>query len=152
MTQQGEVHSGTGERQQPSQVRLDYVSELFFSMLDDINNLLRLYFTLSTGAIVLFITVLAQLKASRLVLAPLVVSTFLFGAEALLCLRLLSHIITVRQTFAQAAVKNMPSEELKKQLDVWTPKVNKTGKRTERIFMAGIIFAALFVLALFLAR
>lgn len=142
----------TAESQQLSHVELDYVSKLFFSMLDDINNLLRLYFTLSTGAIVLFITVLAQLRASRIVLAPLVVSTFLFGLEALLCLRLLSHIITLRQTFAQAAMQKLPGEELKKKLDVWIPNVNKTGKWTERIFMASIIFAALFVLALLVVR
>jgi hypothetical protein len=70
--------------------------------LDETGGILKLYFTLSTGAVVLFTNLLVQSHVSSLVSAPLALSIFAFGGEAVLCLRILSALVQYRTIFGNA--------------------------------------------------
>ncbi len=55
-------------QEQPSSPKIELIMRMFMSVLDEGSGILKLYFTLSTGPVVLFVNVLVISRAPRLVL------------------------------------------------------------------------------------
>ena len=58
--------------------------KLLISVLDESASLLKLYFGLDTGAVVLFVKVITDAQLPTIVLTALAISTLLFGISALM--------------------------------------------------------------------
>ncbi len=138
------------EEQQP--YRAEFAMRLLMSTLDEASGTLKLYFTLSTGGVVLFVNLLAASRASRLVLIPLALSIFAFGLAAALCLRVLLALTKPRSLLGDALATGASESELKAKLDAWGAESKKPAKWMERPFWAGMVFAAIFVIAVIVVR
>jgi|SRR5882762_1947875 len=135
--------------QQPSQPNVELGFRLLTSALDEAAGLFKLYFTLSTGAVVLFINLLVQSHASKLVAAPLALSIVAFGAEAAICLRLLSALLNFRVILGGGFTTGASPESVQQKMDEWRKRSMKQGRWLERFFWIGMAFALLFVAAIF---
>jgi len=113
------------QEQQTYQPNVEIATRLFMSVLDESGSVLKLHFTLSTGAVVLFVNVLAASHAGRLVLVPLVLSIYAFGIAALLYLGLLWSLVSFRKILTDAVLKGITAQAVKQQLDNGTPKLRK---------------------------
>src|SRR5438034_5585856 len=129
------------QEQQLSQPNAEFAFRLLTSALDEFAGLLKLYFTLSTGAVVLFINLLAQSHTSKLVASPLALSIMAFGAEATVCLRFLFVLLNYRTILANAITTGASPDTVKQKLDVWGKRAKKQGRLLEGLFWAGMIFA-----------
>src|SRR5437660_12222884 len=101
------------EEQQLYQLDPDLAFRLLTSALDESTGLLKLYFTLSTGAVVLFINLLVQSHTSKFVATPLALSIVSFGAEAAVCLRFLLVLLNYRVILADAITTGASTETVK---------------------------------------
>jgi hypothetical protein len=127
--------------------------EVWQKAVDDATGGLKLYFGLSTGAVVLFVNLLARVELSRVVLAPLAASILCFGFAAAWCLRVLMALSRVRIIMVQAILsQNETAESIQKRVKDWEKKAQKPAKWMERLFWAGMAFAAIFVVAVLVAR
>lgn len=138
------------EEQEPN--RAELVTQMFSSVLTEASGTLKLYFTLSTGAVVVFVNLLATSHAPRLVLVPLSLSILAFGLAAVFCLHVLSGLMHFRLLITGAVITRPPLSDFKTQIDAWTGTVRKQAKRMERLFWAGMAFAAIFVTTLVAVR
>jgi len=140
------------QEQQPYQPNVELVFRLLTSALDEGAGVLKLYFTLSTGAVVLFTNLLVQSRTSKLVAAPLAVSIVAFGVEAAICLRLLMALVKVRSILADGIATGAPPETVKKKMDGWNKRAKKQGRLLEWFFWTGMAFALIFVASVLWAR
>jgi len=138
------------EQQQPH--KAEFATRLFMSVLDEASGTLKLYFTLSTGAVVLFVNLLVASHMPRLVLIPLALSIFAFGLAATFCLRVLLALTKPRSLMIHALGTGASESDLKTQLDAWSREAAKQAKWMERLFWAGMVFAAIFVVAVIVVR
>ncbi len=132
--------------------RVEVATRMLMSALDEASGALKLYFTLSTGAVVLFANLLAASHARRLVLIPLALSIFSFGLAAIFSLRLVLALANWRMVMTGALTTGASESELKAKLDAWGSAARKQGKRMELLFRAGMAFAAVFVVAVVAVR
>jgi len=120
------------------------------SVLDESTGLLKLYFGLQTGAVVLFVKVLTDVRSPTPVRVALAISIFLFGASALTCLNLLGGLVEVRAKMVRALVdeKKTWSEVFDVQIKEWQTKMAKTGRVMEWLFRLALLFAGIFVVGI----
>jgi len=140
------------QEQQTYQPNVEIATRLFMSVLDESGSVLKLHFTLSTGAVVLFVNVLAASHAGRLVLVPLVLSIYAFGIAALLYLGLLWSLVSFRKILTDAVLKGITAQAVKQQLDKWDTETEEKAKWAKRMFAAGMVLAGIFVIAIFVVR
>ncbi len=138
-------------QEQPS-YQVEVATRMFMSVLDEGSGVLKLYFTLSTGAVVLFVNLLATSHARRLVLIPLALSICWFGLAAAFCLRLLLALVNFRLLMTNALTTGASVSELKTSLDAWSSNARKQRKRMELLFWAGMAFTVIFVVAVVAVR
>ncbi len=138
------------QEQQPYQP--EFATRLLTSFMEEVSGTLKLYFTLSTGAVVLFVNLLAGSHAPRLALIPLALSIFAFGLAAVFCLRLLLALTKPRSLMLDALASGASESELKTKLDAWSAKTKKPAKWMEWLFLAGMAFAAIFVVVIVVVR
>lgn len=130
----------------------DLVIRLLSAVLDGADGTLKLYLTVSTGAVVLFTNLLANSRGPRPILAILVLSTFAFGGSALVCLRLLLGLVKLRTILAEAFLTGMTLEAAEGKIRQWKKQMQRPAKWTEGLFYAGVGLAAIFVAAIVAAR
>jgi hypothetical protein len=125
--------------------------QLMESTIAEATQLLKLYFGLQTGAVVLLLKVMTDVHARFVVRAPLAISVLLFGASAIICLKLLETFAEIRSAMLQAWANEanwavMFESKMKEIKD----KTRTRGKVMDWLFRFAIIFASLFVLAMLL--
>jgi hypothetical protein len=127
---------------------------LLISLLDEATGLLKLYLGLETGAVVLFVKVLTDVHAPTLVLLALAISIFFFGLAALICLRLLMGVISIRGKMATTITSTDPNWQNVFDLEVknWQTEMKRAGSRMEWLFRLAILFASVFVVGVLLTR
>jgi hypothetical protein len=130
----------------------ELATQLLSSILDGADGTIRLYFTVSTGAVVLFTNLIANAHGAKPVLAILVLSTFAFGGSALFCLRVLLGLVKLRTILAEGIMTSMSLEAVEVKVKEWTEASKKLGKWTEGLFHAGVVLAAIFITVLVFAR
>ena len=140
------------EKEQASHPNPEIVTRLMTSVLDESAGTLKLYFTVSTGALVLFTNLLAGSHAPRPILAALAFSIFSFGASALFCLRLLLGVLKLRVMFVEAISVGESTQSMEGKIRVWSGEMKKYGKRMEWLFYIGVASAAVFVAAIVAVR
>jgi hypothetical protein len=140
------------QEQQAHKPNAELVSRMNMSALDEASGVLKLYFTLSTGAVVLFTNLLVQSHVSRFLAIPLALSIFAFGGEAALSLRLLLGLAGYRLILGNAFATGIAVEALQKQVDDWAKRHTKQAKWLERLFWAGMAFAVIFVALIVFVR
>src|SRR5260370_37949760 len=116
---------------------------MLLSVLDNSASLLKLYFGLQTGAIVLFVKVLTDVRAPTLVLTTLAISIFLFGVSALICLSLLIGLLEMRANMVSALVDDRLNwhEAFDAKMREWQQKMARAGKAMAWMFRLAILFA-----------
>jgi len=117
------------------------------SVLDNSDSLLKLYFGVQTGAVVLFVKVLTDVRAPTIVLMALATSIFLFGVSALICLSLLIGILQMRANMASALVDERQDwhTAFDTKMKDWQRDMARAGKAMEWLFRLAILFAGIFV-------
>lgn len=127
---------------------------MLLSVLDKSDSLLKLYFGVQTGAIVLFVKVLTDARAPTLVLMTLAISIFLFGVSALICLSLLIGLLEIRGKMASALVDDRPDwyAAFDAKMKEWQRKMARAGKAMEWLFRLAILFAGIFVVGVLATR
>ncbi|HXW55524.1 MAG TPA: hypothetical protein VEJ67_07240 [Candidatus Cybelea sp.] len=122
-------------------------------VLDDTSGVLKLYFTLSTGAVVLFINLLAQIRTGKIALTlPLALSIFSFGGASVLCFRVLWGLVRYRQILVHAIATEQTPDSVKKAMDAWNKRATRHLIWLQVLFLAGMVFGGLFVVAILCAR
>jgi hypothetical protein len=134
------------------QLNREIVLRLYTPVLDEMSGLLKFYFTLSTGAVVLFTNLFVQSHSPRLVSVPLVLSILAFGTEAAFCLRLLLSLASFRLILTSAVLIGEATETAEGRIDAWRKRAMKQGQWLERLFWVGMALAGIFVVAVFLGR
>lgn len=121
--------------------------KLLVSVLDETASLLKLYLGLDTGAVVLFVKVLTDVRSPTIVLTALAISTFLFGFSALMCLKLLIGILQIRARMVTEIVNTTPNwqQQLDTDIKKWQTDMKNAGKKMEWLFGLAILFAGIFV-------
>jgi hypothetical protein len=127
---------------------------MLLSVLDNSDSLLKLYFGVQTGAIVLFVKVLTDVRAPILVLMTLATSIFLFSVSALICLSLLIGLLEMRANMASALVDDRQDwhTSFDAKLKEWQRKMARAGKTMEWLFGLAILFAGIFVVGVLAVR
>jgi len=127
---------------------------MLLSVLDGSDSLLKLYFGVQTGAIILFVKVLTDVHAPTLVLMTLAASIFLFGVSALICLSLLIGLLEMRANMASALVDDRLDwhKAFDAKLKEWQRKMARAGKAMEWLFRLAILFAGIFVVGVLATR
>jgi hypothetical protein len=127
---------------------------MLLSVLDNSNSLLKLYFGVQTGAVVLFVKVLTDVRAPTLVLMSLATSIFLFGVSALICLSLLIGLLEMRANMATALVDDGLDWHVAfdAKMKEWQRKMARAGKAMEWLFRLAILFAGIFVVSVLATR
>lgn len=122
----------------------ELILRVVLSLLDEMSATLKLYFGLSTGAVVLSVNLLAGSHAPRLVRIPLALSIFAFGFAATRCLRVLLSLVGFRMLMARAAsaAPDNALVEAEKQIADWAATARKQAKWMERLFWEVMPFAA----------
>jgi hypothetical protein len=128
--------------------------DLLISLLDEATGLLKLYLGLETGAVVLFVKVLTDVRSPTLVLSALAVSIFFFGLSALICLRLLMGVISFRGNMAVTITSTVPNwqQVFDSQIKNWQKDMKRAGNWMEWMFRLGILFAGIFVVGVLVTR
>jgi len=145
--------SGSSERISQRD-RAMFGNDLLTSVLDEATGLLKLYFGLQTGAVVLFVKVLTDVCVPTHVLAALATSIILFGASALVSLKLLQGMVEIRAKMLRSWAdegKNW-SELFDAETREWQGAMGKAGKVMEWSFRLAILFAVIFVLGVLRTR
>jgi cytochrome b subunit of formate dehydrogenase len=133
------------EQQQPN--RGEFVVRFGVSALDETGGVLKLYFTLTTGAVILFVCLLAAAESPRIVLLPLAVSVIAFAIAATHCLHVLIALIDFRILVLGAVASDASESEVERKITDWSAEAGKVAKQMERLFRVGLVFAAIFVIA-----
>ena len=122
------------------------------STLDEATGLLKLYLGLETGAVVVLVKVLTDVHSPILVISALAVSIFLFGLSALICLKLVMGVASVRGKMASTILSADPNwqQTLDSWLKNWQKEVKRAGSWMEWLFRIAILFAGLFVVGFLL--
>lgn len=120
--------------------------------LNDMSGNLKLYISLNTGAVVLLVDLLSASHAPRLVLVPLALSIFAFGWSAVLCLQLLFLLMKPRSMLLEAIATGAPVSELEAKIDAWRKETMEPAKWVQGLFLAGMGFAAIYVVAVIAIR
>jgi len=128
--------------------------KLLISLLDETTGLLKLYLGLETGAVVLFVKVLTDVHTPTLVLSALAVSIVFFGLSALICLRLLMGVISMRGNMAVTITSTDPNwqQVFDSQVKNWQNEMKRAGSWMEWLFRLAILFAAIFVVGVLVTR
>ena len=128
--------------------------KLLISLLKEYTGVLKLYFGLETGAVVLFAKVLTDVRSPTPVLAALVASILLFGSSAIVSLKLLQGVVELRAKMLNAWGDTRKNwfEVLTADLKAWEEKTVKTGRVMDWLFRLAIIFASIFVVAVLFTR
>jgi hypothetical protein len=128
--------------------------KLLISLLDESTGLLKLYLGLETGAVVLFVKVLTDVHAPTLVLLALAVSIFFFGLSALICLRLLMGVISMRGKMAATITSTDPNWQkvFDSEVKNWQKDMGRAGGLMEWLFRLAILFASIFVVGVLVTR
>jgi hypothetical protein len=126
---------------------------LLTAALDEATGLLKLQLGLQTGAVVLFVKVLTDVCAPKLVLAALAVSALLFGASALWCLDQLIGLVELRAKMLTHWVddKSRPTM-FEAEFKTWQAKMGTSGKLMYRSFLLAILFAVIFIVGVLVTR
>lgn len=141
------------QQQQQQPQRAELAARALMSFMGEVSGTLKLYFTLSTGAVVLFVNLLAASHAPRFVLIPLALSILAFGLAAAFCLRVLLALTEPWSLLIDALASGASESDLKTKLDAWSAQaVKPPAKRMERLFWTGMVFAAIFVVAVIVVR
>jgi inner membrane protein involved in colicin E2 resistance len=121
--------------------------------LDGATGALKLYFSLSTGAVVLFANHLARAHFLWPVLVPLAASILCFGFTASwrLCLLLASGNVRIIMGRGIADEK-APMENVRKGVRAWQKEARERAKWMGLLFWAGMAFAAIFVVVVVVVR
>lgn len=127
---------------------------MLLSVLDGSNSLLKLYFGVQTGAVVLFVKILTDVHAPTLVLTTLATSIFFFGVSALICLNLLIGLLEMRANMASALVDDRLDwhRAFDAKVREWQRKMARAGKAMEWLFRLAILFAGIFVVGVLATR
>jgi hypothetical protein len=139
------------QEQRPSGQNTEIGFRLLTSGLDELAGVMKLYFTLCTGAVVLFINLLVQSRTSKLVAAPLALSIVVFSAEAAICLRLLLGLMSFRLILADA-ITTGALPEMHQKLEAWLKELKRPAHLLEGLFWTGMAFALIFVVAIVFGR
>jgi hypothetical protein len=125
--------------------------DVYLSLLTESASVLKLYFGLQTGAIVLFIRTLVDARMEKIALSALAISIILFAASALVSLSMLIGLLSMRGNMVGALVERVPDEPaFAAKVKQWQDKMGKQGKTMEWLFRLAILFAAIFVIAVLL--
>lgn len=128
--------------------------DLLLAPVHEMASFYRLLLGLSTGAVVVFVNLLSGIQTRRWITLLLVLAIICFGAAAALCLRLLMHLVEVHSVVAEWIQK--PIEERQNvepfQLQVLLHKSEGMADALGLIFVAGVAFSAIFVIALWMVR
>ena len=121
--------------------------KLAVSTLDQATGLLKLYLGLETGAVVVLVKVLTDVRPPTLVLSALAVSIFLFGLSALICLKLVMGVASFRGKMASTILSADPNwqQAFDSQVRSWQTEMKRAGNWMEWLFRLAILFAGLFV-------
>jgi hypothetical protein len=127
---------------------------MLISLLDESTSLLKLYFGLQTGALVLFVKTLTEVHSPTFVLMPLAVSIFLFGLAALTCLKLLLGLVVMRRNMVTALVDTDQDwqQTFGSQIKEWQEEMRKKGNLMEWLFGLAVLFAGVFVIGVLITR
>ncbi len=127
---------------------------LAVSTLDEATGLLKLYLGLETGAVVVLIKVLTDVRSPTLVLVTLAVSISLFGLSALLCLKLIMGVASMRGKMASTILSADPNwqQAFDSQVKNWQKEMKRAGNWMEWLFRFAILFAGIFVVGFLLTR
>lgn len=132
--------------------KIETVTPASLALLDAHNGLLKVYITLCTGAVVLFVNAIFVAHVSLWALLLLAGSTFSFGLTALLCLSLMGETIKFRTELVQTARTGATASDFNKRIDDWTRHITGIAKPIVWLFGLGIIFAAASITAVCLTR
>jgi predicted RNase H-like nuclease len=137
--------------------QFDAVIRLYISGMDEASSALKLYFGLNTGAVVLFVNLLATSHAPRLVLMPLGLSIFAFGLAAIRSIRLFVHILGARASIVMTVADRAKgkadwNEQFQKRSTKWQGDWAKDARVSRWLFNTGIICAGVFVVLSIIAR
>lgn len=132
--------------------KIDTVTPDSLALVDAYNGLLKVYITLCTGAVVLFVNAILIAHISRWALLLLAISTISFGLASLLCLSLLTEMINFRTELVQANMKGVVLSQFNKRLDDWSVRITGIASKFAWLFRVAIISAAAFVLTACLIR
>lgn len=127
---------------------------MLLSVLDGSASLLKLYFGVQTGAVVLFVKVFTDVHAPTPVLMSLATSIFLFGVSALICLSLLIGLLEMRASMASALLEERIDWHITfgARVKEWQRKTARAGKAMEWLFRSAILFAGIFVVSVLATR
>lgn len=127
---------------------------LLTSTLDEATGLYKLYLGLETGAVVVLIKVLTDVRSRTFTLLALAVSIFLFGLSALLSLKLIMGVVSLRGKMASTIVSADSNwqQEFDSQVKNWQKDMKKVGNWMEWLFRCAILFAGIFVVGFLLTH
>lgn len=127
------------------QQKAQFHTRMFMSTLDEWSGTLKLFFILSTGAVVLLVPLVVAYHGPRLAQTFLALSILSFGIGSSSCLNLLMGLVNFRGLVTTALVTGMSELEVMDKLIAWDKEMKKQGKRVQVLLLAGMLFAALFV-------
>ena len=140
------------EREMNLQSKIETVTPESLALIDHYSGLMKLYFTICTGAVVLFVNAIFIAHVSLWALFLLAASTFSFGLTALLCLSLMTELISFRREMVEAAIRGAVPSEFNQRIDDWNLHISGTVRIMARIFNIAIIFAAASIAAVCVTR
>jgi|SRR5882762_5321234 len=140
-------------QQQPYRPTPELAARFGSEIIGETVGALKLYFTVSTGALVLFINIVTASHAPRLILMLLTLSIFAFGGSSLFCLRLLIGLLQLRVMMVDAILSpEVTMADVHGKIDVWSRAMRKLSKPMEALFFVGVGLSAVFVAVLVLNR
>jgi hypothetical protein len=117
---------------------------LMMASLDDLSGALKLVFTLSTGAVVLFVRLLTEVQISRWEIMAVGFSTFLFSLTSMFAIGALTRMGGLKVQYSLTLMELGSPEhtaETKSNIDELVAR----GKRIYRVFKSAVAMAMLFV-------
>ncbi len=126
--------------------------EIFSAPIEEMGKIVRLVLGLSTGAIVLFVNLLSSIQVDRWVSAFLVASVLSFGLTAIWCMRILLSLLGARTVITEGIQDESESWRVNVEQKIHSLKQEMTqdSKWIYYFFRAGVVFAATFIVLLWL--
>ncbi|MFQ5799893.1 MAG: hypothetical protein ACE5H0_14540 [Bacteroidota bacterium] len=134
------------------QISQETLVEIFFAPIEEMGRMVRLVLGLSAGAIVLFVNLLSNIQVDRWVSAFLVASVLSFGAATAWCLRVFLSLLRLRTIIAEGIQDESESwrENVERNINSLKDEMTQDAKTVYYFFVAGIVLAAIFVVAVWL--
>jgi hypothetical protein len=103
---------------------------------------------------VVLIKVLTDVRSPTLVLLALAVSILLFGLSALVCLKLIARVASIRGKMSAAILSADPNwkQVFDSEVENWQKELKKDGNSMEWLFRLAILAAGIFVVGFLLTR